>query len=137
LPEEPFFQIESGIYERITARAFVHGETTIIGEVMRAGGATDVRCLLRVPGRSKLLYCDVVDEKLARRLGQHLYEPIVATGKARWLNRTWRLVEFEISDFTQPELGNVDEAISEIRGAGLAYWDEVPDPEWLVRGSHE
>jgi len=137
LRAEPFFKIESGIYERITERAFVSGETTIIGEVVRAGGATDVRCLLRVPGRTKLLYCDVVDEKLARRLGQCLYEPIVATGTARWLNRTWRLVTFKIADFTQPELGNVDEAISEIRGAGLAYWDEVSDPESLIRGSHE
>lgn len=137
LRAEPFFQIESGIYERIAASAFVEGETTIIGKVMRAGGATDVRCLLRVPGRAKLLYCDVVDEKLARRLGQHLYESIVATGKARWLNRTWRLVDFEISDFTQPKLGNVDDAISEIRLAGLAHWDEVSDPESVIRGPHE
>lgn len=137
LRKEPLFEVDSGIYERITERAFVTGETTIVGEVMRAGGATEMRCVLRVVGRSRLLYCDVTDASLARRLGQSLYQPIVASGKARWLSRTWRLLHFEISDFTQPELGDVDDAISELRSAGLGHWNDESNPEAIIKGASE
>jgi hypothetical protein len=135
--EEQLLTIDSGVYERVTERAFITGETTIIGELLRLGGATDVRCVMRIPGRRQLLYCDVEDNNLARRLGQHLYKQIVAKGNARWLNRTWRLVDFKVKEFSTPSLGDADDTIRELRNAGLSHWDSVVDPEALIRGTGE
>lgn len=116
-------------YERISKRLLLTGETTIIGDVKRVGGATGMKCALRVPGRRKLLFCDVQNRNLVRRLGQHLYETIVATGQAVWIHRSWRVLRFTISDFTQPNLGDPSETIAELRAAGLSAWDEIDDPE--------
>jgi len=92
-----------------------------------------MRCLLRVPGRRRILYCDVRNKGLVRRLGQHLYEQVAATGTARWIHRSWRLYEFTINDFTQPRLGDPVEAIKELRRAGLSVWDQIEDPEQYFR----
>lgn len=119
-------------YGRISNRVFLRGETTITGKVERAGGATDMRCLLRVPGRHRILYCDVESKDLVRRLGQHLYEPITATGTATWIHQSWAIYEFKIRDFTQPRLGNPLIAIKELRDAGLSAWDDIEDPSAFI-----
>ena len=127
------FSVREDDYQRVSDRLFVTGETTIVGTVQRAGGATEMKCLLRVPGRRRLLYCGVNSQQLVRRLGQHLYEEIAAMGTAKWIHRTWRIHAFTINDFTQPRLGSVPEAIQELRSAGLSAWDEVGDPEKYIR----
>ncbi len=127
--ETSLLSVLEDTYSRVSGSILVRGETTIIGQVERAGGATEMRCLLRVPNRRKLLYCDVKDKQLVRRLGQHLYESIAATGVATWINRSWRVQSFEIHDFTQPRLGPVDEMIKTLRAAGLDSWDAIPDPK--------
>ncbi|HUT14256.1 MAG TPA: hypothetical protein VMY42_27470 [Thermoguttaceae bacterium] len=88
---------------------------------------------MRVPGRRRILYCDVNSRDLVRRLGQCLYEQIAAVGTARWIHRPWKLYEFTINDFTRPRLGDTTEAIEKLRGAGLSAWDEIDDPEEYVR----
>jgi hypothetical protein len=128
------FTVQKEDYQRISDRLFMTGETTVVGVVERVGGATGMRCLLRVPGRTRLLYCDVESEDLVRRLGQHLYEQIAATGTATWIHRSWRIHEFKIKDFTQPRLGNLIEALTELRNAGLSAWDDITDPETFIQG---
>jgi len=127
------FSLQKDDYERISGRLFMTGETTVVGTIERVGGATGMRCLLRVPGRPRLLYCDVESQDLVRRLGQHLYEQIAATGTATWIHRSWRIHEFKINDFTQPRLGNLTESLKELRNAGLSAWDEVSDPENYIQ----
>lgn len=126
--QPPLFTVGQGDYERIAARMLLKGETTIAGKIERVGGATGMRCLLRVPGRRRILYCGIASRELARKLGQHLYEPIVARGTATWLHRSWRVQDFTIQSFSQPKLSDVDSAIKALRKAGLDAWDNVPDP---------
>jgi len=130
---KPLFWVDKDDYQRISDRLFVSGDTTIIGRVERVGGATGMRCLLRVPGRRHLLYCDVKTRDLVRRLGQHLYEDIAATGTATWIHHSWRIHGFAINGFSQPRLGNVSKAIKELRNAGLSVWDQVDDPEQYIQ----
>jgi hypothetical protein len=132
--KEPMFAVQKGDYRRISTRLFMKGETTINGTIERVGGATDMRCLMRIAGRRRLLYCDVKTKDMVRRLGQHLYENISATGKAIWIHQNWYIYRFTIQDFGQPRLGNAMEAIEQLRTAGLSAWDDVADPEELVRG---
>lgn len=129
----PLLVVEDQSYERISKKLLVRGDATVIGRVERAGGATEMRCLLRVPGRRHILYCGVKSKDLVQRLGQHLYERIAAVGTAVWIHRTWYIYEFTINDFSQPSMGNAREAIERLRNAGLSGWDEVEDPEAAIR----
>lgn len=131
---EPLLVVEDQSYERISEKVLVRGDATVIGQVERAGGATEMRCLLRVPGRRHLLYCGVRSKELVQRLGQHLYERIAAVGTAVWIQRTWYIYEFTINDFSQPSIGNARDAIERLRSAGLSDWDQVEDPEAAIRG---
>jgi len=130
---KPLLTVDKDAYRRISDHLFVKGITTIVGTVERAGGATGERCLLRIAGRRRGLYCDVKGRKLVRRLGKHLYEQIAATGTATWIHRTWRIHEFVITDFTQPKMESVPGAIDELRAAGLSAWDDIDDPEKYIR----
>ncbi len=127
------FVLEGDAFDRISSRLLLHGDTTVVGEVKRVGGATSRRCLLRLPDRRRILYCNVESDDLVRRLGQHLYEQIAATGTATWIHRSWRIYQFTIKDFTQPRLGDPNEAIEQLRNAGLKAWDQIEDPDAFIR----
>jgi len=132
----PLFIVGKDDFSRLSARLLMEGDTTVTGTIKRVGGATKIRCFLRVPGRARGLYCDVKDDRkreLVRRLGRHLYEEIVAQGRATWIVRSWRIFKFTITDFTQPRLGKPADAIKALRSAGLDAWDDVDDPEAYLR----
>jgi hypothetical protein len=131
--QTPLFVIKEDAFHRISERLLLRGDTTVVGRVERAGGATKMRCLLRVPGRSRGLYCNVANKPLVQRLGQHLYEEIAATGPAIWIHRTWRIYRFTISDFTQPQLGDVNQTLGQLREAGLKAWDGIDDPDAFIQ----
>lgn len=130
--QECTFSVSEGDYTRLSKNLLLTGDTTVVGRIERAGGATGMRCLLRVPGRRRILYCNVESRKLVRRLGQHLYEDIAATGRAVWIHRSWRIYKFTIRDFSQPRLDNGGQTIDELRSAGLDAWDKVTDPAALI-----
>jgi hypothetical protein len=131
--QPPLFVIDEDVFQRISSRLLLRGDTTVVGCVERVGGATDMRCLMRVPGRRRGLYCDVEGKELVRRLGQHLYEQIVATGIATWIHSSWRIYRFTIRDFTQPQLGDPRTAIEQLRNAGLSAWDHISDPDAFIQ----
>ncbi|MGA2033684.1 MAG: hypothetical protein ABSG68_15635 [Thermoguttaceae bacterium] len=133
LRDTPLFVIGEDAFPRISGRLLLKGETTVVGRIERAGGATSMRCLLRVPGRRRILYCNVESRKLVQRLGQHLYEDIAATGTATWIHRTWRIYQFTIRDFTQPQLGDVIQTLQQLREAGLKAWDQIEDPDAFIQ----
>lgn len=130
----PLLAVDGNDYDRVSKKLLVRGDATVIGTVKLAGGKTEMRCALQVPGRTHLLYCGVANRELVQRLGQHLYEGIAAVGPAVWIHRTWYIYDFKIVDFSQPKMGAAKEAIERLRKAGLSGWDEVPDPEKVIRG---
>ncbi len=132
--DSPIFAIEAGDFDKLSSRLLLKGEATVLGTIVRAGGATGMRCLMRVPERHHLLYCDVEDRKLVRQLGKHLYEQIAATGTATWIHRSWHIYEFSIRGFTQPKLGDPTKTIAKLRDAGLSAWDSIPDPDAYTKG---
>jgi hypothetical protein len=131
--QPPLFAVGEDDFQRISTRLLFRGDTTVVGVVERVGGATSMRCLLRVSGRRRILYCDVETKELVRQLGQHLYEQVAATGSATWIHRTWRIYRFKIRDFTQPCLGEPGEALEQLRNAGLNAWDHIADPDAFIR----
>jgi len=120
--------IESDTFTRISRNAFIHGETTIIGTVQRVGNATGAKCGLRVEFQDKMLFCEVSNDKVARKLGRCLYEQVVVNGRATWLRVSWKIWDFEITGVSQPKQAPFDEALEALRNAGGDGWDAIDNP---------
>jgi hypothetical protein len=133
-PKSPLFSVGQEDFAKLSTRLFLTGDTTIIGTIERAGGRTDMKCALSVPGRRRMLFCDVKTRKIVQRLGQHLYEEIAARGEAVWIHSSWHIYKFTIHDFTQPRVGDASKAIEELRKAGLNAWDKIRDPDKYIKG---
>jgi len=115
-------------YEHLAQAIFLVGDTSITGEVKRVGGATDVRCALRVPFQPRLLYCRVDSRELARLLGDCLYKRISAMGRARWIRGTWRIRAFTITSFSPLKEGSILAAFETLYDVGGSGWDKVENP---------
>jgi hypothetical protein len=132
-PRDALFSVAKNEFAKLSSRLFLTGEATVIGTVKRAGGQTDMKCALSVPGRRRLLFCDVKNKAIVQRLGQQLYQPIVAQGKVVWIHSSWHIYKFTINDFTQPKITNATKAIERLRDAGLSAWDAVNNPGDLLK----
>jgi hypothetical protein len=125
------FQANS--YESISKSFLVEGETSFVGTVQRVGGATGVKCGLRVGFQNRMLICLVPEKDVARTIGKSLYEDVVVHGTASWLKKSWRMVSFTIKSVTQPVQGSILEAFEELRGAGGKSWDAISNPAAYLR----
>jgi hypothetical protein len=125
-------QIGGGSYSAVSDKLILSGETAITGKVERVGGATELKCGLRVPSQNRMLFCRVASAEVARKLGQKLYEEVAVYGTAYWLKTSWRIVGFNIQDVRQPRLGSAAETIEALRNAGGKGWDRVEDPEAFI-----
>jgi hypothetical protein len=127
--------IEPLSYETISKSLLIQGETSFTGKVVRVGGATALRCGLRVPFRHRLLICKVKDQQVARDIGQLLYSDVVVTGTGQWLKSSWRIVSFTIFGIRpQPVQGSIVEAMEALREAGGKAWDLIDDPRSYLEG---
>jgi hypothetical protein len=122
-------RIEPESYEHVARSVFVEGGTSITGEVTRVGGATEVRCALRVPFQSKLLYCKVQNAEVARNLGDSLYKRVTVHGKATWVRGTWRLRSFVVFDMNELQQDTILDAFQSLYDAGGSGWDGIEDPQ--------
>lgn len=70
-----------------------HGGSSLIGEVVRVGGA-DPKVRLKLPS-GKFLSCDTT-ESIAKELGHRLYETVTCKGNATWDYTTGEVLRFRI-----------------------------------------
>jgi len=120
-------------YKEVSSSLLVSGPSTVSGIVQRVGGATDTRCTLRIPGRERLLYCDVANSEIARKLGDRLYEEVVVNGTATWFQRSWTLYGFRITDMNTLKRPKLLAAMKSIWEAGGNGWDSIDNPEQAIR----
>lgn len=129
--------VDLDTWDRVAKAMLTVGPTSIVGKVMRVGGATNQKCCLRVPGRDRLLYCEVPSRELARKMGQHLYSEIAATGIATWLNRSWKLMEFEILSMELHRASGYIDALNALYKSGGEAWDAIEDHERYIKGMRQ
>jgi hypothetical protein len=127
--DDVFARIEPGTYDSISRTLLVTGEKTLTGTVQGVGGATSVRCRLRVTSQPRLVYCDVASDAVARLLGTYLYQQVTVGGMATWVRSSWQILSFDIRTVTQPEVGSLVDAFNALRAAGGDGWDKIADPE--------
>ena len=117
-------------FSRFAEAAFVSGDTSVYGRIERVGGATEMRCGLRVPEQpGRMIICSVANRDLARQLGQYLYQHIVVSGKANWFRRDWKLLRMDITSFEPPKAGSILDALDRVHDAGGHAWDHIDDPK--------
>jgi hypothetical protein len=113
----------------------VRGTTVIYGKLTRVGGNPP-------KARLKLLNNEAiscfVSEKLAKRIGNRLYEVIGLTGEARWDADDYSLLSFRAADIAAYEEAPLTQAIRELRDASPTAWQHVENPDAFIeelRGS--
>jgi hypothetical protein len=121
--------IEPDTYELISKSLLIHGETSFVGKIQRVGGATEMKCALRVDFQHRLMFCKVSSQEIAREMGKRLYEEVVVHGGASWLRTSWRIFAFTVMSISQPEQGSLAQAFEQLRKAGGDKWGEIADPE--------
>ncbi len=119
-------------YQTVSTKVFVSGDTSFVGKVERVGGATSLRCALRVSSRKRLLYCSVDSNETARELGKLLYRDAVVHGEARWIRGSWKVVRFKIKSVSLITKKPLKEVFERMRDAGGSDWDKVDDPQKLL-----
>lgn len=102
----------------------VKGVTSIMARCMRVGGAVTPRAELRVHNRQVLLHVDI-SEKLAKELGNRLYDDVVLSGEATWDPDTWEVVEFSVSAIAPYEQTPVDVSFQQLAHVAGTAWDGI------------
>jgi hypothetical protein len=121
-------------YSRVASSLLVSGETQLFGKVLRVGGATEKKCMLRIPSQQHAIYCSVDSVIVARELGKRLYQEVLAAGVAQWLRSNWHVVAFTIREVSQPKHRSLLEAREAVRRAGGSDWDKIGDPSAFLKG---
>lgn len=125
--------VQPDSYSSVAARLLTKGQTSVLGKIIRVGGATELRCAVRVAGRNRMLYCNVAKPKLASLLGERLFKRVQLHGNAEWVHRSWYVMRFEVHAFTDvAETPNYAKALASLRQLGGDSWDGIADPEAYV-----
>lgn len=77
----------------IPESTYIHGQSEILGKVIRVGGKSPKAMIELVDGST--LYCEVPEE-IAKQLGRQLYSLARFEGYAKWDSKTLELEEFKI-----------------------------------------
>ncbi len=121
--------IEPDTYQLISKSLLIQGETSFVGRIQRVGGATEMKCALRVDFQHRLMFCKVSSQEISREMGKRLYEEVVVHGTALWLRTSWRIFAFTVASITQPKQGSLTQAFEALRKAGGDKWGQIADPE--------
>ncbi len=115
-------------FHSISSSAFVTGPTSVYATVLRAGGANDMRCGIRVPDQSRMVFCTVTSEELVRELGQYIYQDVVLHGEAIWYRHSMHLKSLVIVSIEPPKAGSLTDSLRDIYDAGGSAWAKVKNP---------
>lgn len=126
---QEWLRVEAETYERVAQTAFTRGELTTVAYLLRVGGATAHKCVLRLPGRRRVLFCPVASQRLAREMAACLYGWIVVRGHGAWVRETHRVVELSVDDFRPVAAGRLLERCRRVREASGGVWDRIDDPD--------
>jgi len=108
----------------INFRSPIIGETTIYGKILRVGGKTPKAMIETLEG--EVIYCDL-DIKLAKELGQRLYDLVSLSGVAKWDAHDLFLEDFHIKEIGGYEGKTISSAINELSVSIGKYFKDITD----------
>ena len=80
------------------------------------------------------------DQKTARQLAKHLYEPVRVFGTATWFrdeNEKWILKGFRVASFKILEDDDLVTAVQKLRSIGSTDWSKMEDPHGFLNALRE
>lgn len=122
------WQLKKNQWDGIRDRFCIEDDAVVIGELKKIGGASKNRCTVRVPFQKELVYCDIENPGIARRLGGYLYGDVELRGRGRFFTKDWKLISFRVSDFHVRKQKSWDQCYEDGRKAGAKAWDDIADP---------
>lgn len=120
-------------WDEIRQMSIIEDEASVYGELKRVGGATGRRCSLKIPGRKRILYCNIANDSAAKRLGKHLYENVGLHGRGKFFVKDWSILSFTVHSVTMQRKVSFEQMREEIREAGGKDWDQIEDPLNFLR----
>ncbi|MCC9654363.1 hypothetical protein [Rhodopirellula halodulae] len=129
----PVVVFNGGTYSAIESSVIVRDTASIRGYLVGVGGAQERKCRIRIPDRSKLLYCKVPDQDLSRELGECLYTYVTLYGRGTYFQRTWWLLDFEVFELEKKSDDSVESILGRIREASGDGWSNVQDVDAELR----
>ena len=129
----PVVSFDANTYRHLESTAIVQDTTTIHGYLVAVGGAGEKKCRIRVPDRTKLLYCSVTDDALSRRLGENLYTYVTVHGRGSFFARTWSIVDFEVFALKVSSEQSIKDILANVNKASQGAWSDVVDVQAEVR----
>ncbi len=122
------WQLKKNQWDGIRDRFCIEDDAVVIGELKKIGGASKNRCTVRVPFQKDLVYCNIENAGIARKLGVYLYSDVELKGRGRFFTRDWKLISFNVSDFLVRKRKSWEQHYQDGRKAGAKAWDEISDP---------
>lgn len=107
----------------------ITGGTNIFGRCIEVGG-NKPKAVIQLHGDQSNLLVKLTKE-LAKPLGRRLYEDVVIEGNAVWDAETLKLLEFEATEISTYQGGNVVTAFKELAEAAGGRWDNVDAQEYV------
>ena len=126
------WKLENDQWEEIKTDFIVADESIVYGEVVRVGGASGKRCTIRTSD-SKLLYCNVSSDEVARDLGGYLYKKVDLHGRGLYFIRDWSIISFTVYSFNERKPSSFEEAYRDMRSAGGEAWDGIQDSQQFLK----
>jgi hypothetical protein len=102
----------------------VHGTTTVYGKLTRVGGNPPKARITLLNGEAISCF---VSEKLAKRIGNRLYEVIGLSGDAKWDADDYALLSFKAHDIAPYEETTLQQAVKELKESAGSAWQNVKD----------
>ena len=124
-------------FSEVEKFAYIKGPSSILARIERVGGATEMRCGVRLHEQARMVICTVTSEELVRELGRYIYQDVVLYGEATWLRRSFSLKNLVVTAVESPKTGSILSALKKIQSAGGEGWDVVSDPEAEIAGMRD
>jgi len=107
------------------------GTTTILGELVRVGGATTPRAEIRLQD-STLIHIDMTRE-IAKQVSGRLYDHISIEGDAIWRVSDWKMLEFRARRITGYRPGEVSltRTFEDLAEASEGRWDNIDAEKYI------
>ena len=117
-------EIRSDVDLKLPLVDIVRGTTTVYGKLTRVGGNPPKARLKLLDGEAISCF---VSERLAKRIGNRLYEVIGLAGEAKWDADDYALLSFKAHDITLYEESTLQQAIKELKESAGTAWQDVKD----------
>jgi len=110
----------------------VEGRTILWGYLIRVGGGRP-KAVVRLSDDTPLTI--KVSKKLAKELGNRLYEDVGIDGVATWRTRDWKLLAFEGKRLTEynPQNNDLVKSFEELAKASQGRWEHVDPIEYVKK----